>query len=147
MPANKAPFGLRPWTLLAILSLAPALFSCEGDGGENHDASDSLDAPVEEAAEPELDDMAEDSGPADSPEETAEIDVPDVEEEELPCPTFSEVQPIFTASCTGCHMGYDNYSTITSRLDEFRMRVEGFHHVFGDDRNTILRWIDCGTPP
>jgi hypothetical protein len=145
MPAIKAPYGLPSWTLFAALSLAPAVFSCEGDGEENHDASDSLDTPVEEAAEPELNDAAEDPELEDSPEDTT--DVPDVEEEELPCPVFSEVQPLFTASCTGCHFGYDSYSTITSRLDEFRIRVEGFHHVFGDNRSTILRWIECGALP
>ena len=145
MPAIKAPYGLSPWTLFAALSLAPAAVSCEGDGEQNHDASDSLDAPDEEASEPELEDMTEDPGPEDSPEDIAEV--PDVEEEELPCPSFSEVQPIFTTSCTGCHFGYDSYATITSRLDEFRIRVEGFHHVFGDDRSTILRWIECGALP
>lgn len=144
MPAIQARYGHVPWSLLGIL-IVPALPSCGADGGENHDAGD---APVEDSAEQEPDDMDEDPGPGDPPdEEAAGPDVPDAEEEELPCPTFSEVQPIFTSSCTGCHVGYDTYYAITSRLDAVRIRVEGFHHVFGEDREAILRWIDCGANP
>jgi len=146
MPAIRAVFKPLMCVLLGALSV-PAISACEGEGEEDHDAEDSLDAPVEETAEPEPDERAEDPGTGDSSEETVDLDVPDAEEEELPCPTFSEGQPILTRACTGCHIGYDTYSAITSRLDAVRIRVEGFHHVFGEDRNAILRWIECGANP
>ncbi len=145
MPAIKGLYNPMLLPLLGTLGLVPVLSSCGGDGSENHDAGD---APVEDTAEPELDDMTEDIS-ADDPsvEETAEDPLPDPEEEELPCPTFSEVQPILTRTCTGCHVGYDNYSTINSRIDAVLIRVQGFHHIYGEDRSAVLRWIECGALP
>lgn len=148
MPAIKALYNPALWALFGTLSLAPFLTSCGGDGSENHDAGDAVDAPAEDAAEPELDDGTEDPSSDDaSVEEIVDDPVPDEEEEELPCPSFSEVQPIFTRICTACHVGYDNYSTITSRIDAVHIRVQGFHHIYGEDRSAVLRWIECGTLP
>lgn len=146
MPTIKASYGPARWSLPGALCMAAALSSCGGDGSEQYDAGDAADIHVEETAEP--DDMTEDPDAGDATEEeTLDDPTADVEEEELPCPTFPDVQPIFTRACTACHVGYDTYLAITSRLSAVQLRVEGFHHVYGEDRAAILRWIECGTPP
>jgi hypothetical protein len=147
MPAIKAPYKPLLWALAGALSLAPAVSSCGGDGEEQEDGADSQDAPVEDTAEPDPDDTAGDPEPDDSPGEEMEADAQDADEEELACPSFAEVQPIFTSSCASCHAGYDTYSFLTSHIDTVRTRVEGFHHIFGEDRSAVLLWIECGTPP
>jgi len=126
--------------LLTILTLIIFLTNCSGDNGKENAEVSSEDEIVSE-------DFLVDLEVIDNTNPEQEETIFDTVEEEKPCPTFSEVQPIFTANCTSCHPGRDSYSYITSNLDTIKRKVQSYHHIGGDDRQTVLDWIDCGAPP
>jgi hypothetical protein len=127
---------------LFFSSLTLLLTACS-DGGGNEDVLDVQDAPPEEVTEADTPDVPDVPDVSDTTEEEPAADV---EQEELPCPTFGDVQPIFTSRCTGCHPTYDQYAAITGNIAAIQSHVSVFHHVAGTERDQILRWIDCGTP-
>ena len=128
---------------VAVALLAALLASACSGGEGSEDAQDVGDEQAPEALE--IVDVPPETDSVEAPAEDAQAE--DAREEELPCPTFAEVQPIFTSSCASCHPGRDSYSYLTTNLSTIRMYVEGFHHIGGDDRTMVLRWIDCGAPP
>ena len=122
--------------------LALILTACSDCDGEE-DGQHVPDVPTEEVTEVDTPDVPD---VPDVPDTTEEEPAADVEQEELPCPAFGDVQPIFTSRCTGCHPTYDQYTSITSNIAAIQSHVSIFHHIGGGVRDQGLRWIECGAP-
>jgi hypothetical protein len=128
---------------LFFSGLVLLLTACSDGGGGSEDVLDVQDIPAEEVVEDDAPDVPD---VTDVPDTTEDEPAADIEQEELPCPSFSDVQPIFTSRCTGCHPTYDQYAAITGTLSSIRSQVSSFHHIAGAERDQVLLWIDCGAP-
>lgn len=78
-----------------------------------------------------------------------------------PAPTYSDVAPIFQASCAECHDGrlngpwpFTDYGHIFDWYDEIRSDLldcsmpppRSRHSLTSENRQMILTWIRCGLP-
>ena len=98
-------------------------------------------------------------GPECDPEAPCEVTAP----AECPTPpvTWADVEPVFQARCVSCHDGTGEewpmleYGHVAAWYDEIRTEIlacdmpppEECIDISGEERDRILTWIRCGTPP
>lgn len=119
----------------------PVDITAEDAGREEQLLPDTTELPTHEV------DIMEET--TDDTEEVMDAsDVQDTGEQEIECPTFADVVPIFQMRCATCHPSIDftSYSEVSARINEIKNKVEMGHHIGGEDQETILTWIDCGYP-
>ena len=67
-------------------------------------------------------------------------------------PRFSsQVQPILSADCGGCHSSYASYSSASAQQSSIKSKVGDCSMppdsaLSAQDRMTVLDWIVCGAP-
>ncbi len=134
-------------TKLTAFSLASMVFCSAGCSADNNGGNEDIWDATREIAE--YSSEAREDLPSDEEilDDRATDGTEDNPAEESPCPSFGDVQQIFTRRCSSCHPGRDNYTYLTTHLDTIRRHVDSYHHIGGEDRERVLQWIDCGAPP